>query len=548
MAEVQLAHSNWGALLHLLHLAAFMGRRKPDMAVQLAGAGAARLLLDVLRTVLCSGAGPGGSALLLGEACGLLLVLAQADAAACARHVLSGPGVALLLLAAAWPQGDSRVRRPVLQVIRHYVGCGPVYCEQLLTHGALPALPLLLHDPSAGCDLVLVQDDEAKQQLVQQGVLQLLVQAVQERGTSGLATPAPQPDQGPPQPYPPPLLLDGRLASAWERLLAVLLIRTVEQRQAETPVAAPVAPGTDKAGHPAAAAAPGTDAAGHTGGAGSQVAGAWPALAAVLLASQREGGAGRALDPALHQLLLSLAPWEGQGRGIRTGQPAGGQAGGQAGCESGPPSPLPPLGLPPLTVLVYCLLLPVLSPGPAPPEALGLQLEGVACLRALLADEEQGQAAALQAGLLTPLLQAPTAPGQPELPAASSPLNCCVEASGGEEAQARRAPPVMVLGTSAVGPASPQAAATADRARAADTNEELFAGRAANSATPERAALAQHLGSNGRFDDFGSVSAAGYGDVAALAVPAAPSDDESDELAQIRKEAELLAEVDVQQA
>ncbi|GFH33500.1 hypothetical protein HaLaN_32881, partial [Haematococcus lacustris] len=81
MAEVQLAHSNWGALLHLLHLAAFMGRRKPDMAVQLAGAGAARLLLDVLRTVLCSEAGPGGSALLLGEACGLLLVLAQADAA-----------------------------------------------------------------------------------------------------------------------------------------------------------------------------------------------------------------------------------------------------------------------------------------------------------------------------------------------------------------------------------------------------------------------------------------------------------------------------------
>ncbi|KAL6747397.1 armadillo-type protein [Haematococcus lacustris] len=140
-------------------------------------------------------------------------------------------------------------------------------------------------------------------------------------------------------------------------------------------------------------------------------------------------------------------------------------------------------------------------------------------------------------------VEAPTAPGLQELPAASSPLDCCVEASGGEEAQAGRAQPVMVVGTSAVGPASPQAAATADRARAADADEALVAGRAATSATPERATLPQHLGSNGRFNDFGPVPAAGYGDVAALAVPTAPSDDESDELAQIRKEAELLAGV-----
>ncbi|KAJ9520871.1 hypothetical protein QJQ45_014014 [Haematococcus lacustris] len=424
MAEVQLAHSNWSALLHLLHLAAFMGRRKPDMAVQLAGAGAARLLLDVLRAVLCSGAGPGGSALLLGEACGLLLVLAQADAAACARHVLSGPGVGLLLLAAAWPQGDSQDAPPSAaghQALRgqwaRWVLPAPaaaVYCEQLLTHGALPALPLLLHDPRAGCDLVLVQDVL----LSLLGLMQAEVALGGQQGGGGGGVPAhaaalpgaaAAPDlpaelsaTGPPEcPHhqvrpeagaeggagqPSALLHEAALQDdeAKQQLVQQGVLQLVVQAVQEggtSGLAPPPAPPPLSVPQPQPDQGPPQpyppplllD---------GRLASAWERLLAVLL---------------IRTVERRQAETPGSQQGVRRAA--------RRGVRAGRPSPLPPLGLPPLTALVSWLLLPVLSPGPAPPEALGLQLEAVACLRALLADQEQGQAAALQAGLLPPLLQ-----------------------------------------------------------------------------------------------------------------------------------------------
>ncbi len=45
MLELQLQQSNWGALLHFMHLANFMARCKPYMATQLASTGMARILL-----------------------------------------------------------------------------------------------------------------------------------------------------------------------------------------------------------------------------------------------------------------------------------------------------------------------------------------------------------------------------------------------------------------------------------------------------------------------------------------------------------------------
>jgi hypothetical protein len=79
---------------------------------------------DVIRTVLGADEGASATELLLGEASELLSLIAQTDAAACARHVLSREGVSLLLLVMGSPSSGTLARQQVVRLLRHFVSAG----------------------------------------------------------------------------------------------------------------------------------------------------------------------------------------------------------------------------------------------------------------------------------------------------------------------------------------------------------------------------------------------------------------------------------------
>jgi hypothetical protein len=79
---------------------------------------------DVIRTVLGADEGASATELLLGEASELLSVIAQTDAAACARHVLSREGVSLLLLVMGSPTSGTLARQQIVRLLRRFVSAG----------------------------------------------------------------------------------------------------------------------------------------------------------------------------------------------------------------------------------------------------------------------------------------------------------------------------------------------------------------------------------------------------------------------------------------